>query len=280
MPAIVVVPTGRRAGVVTAVAAALLAAAPPPPASAAEWVVPVHGRVARGFDLGSNPFEGGRHRGADFAARPGTTVRAVCGGRVLVAGRVGSSGRVVTIGCGPWRVTHLPLADAAVRAGAVVDRGARIGAVAGSRQHRGLHLGVRRDGDPFGYVDPLRFLSRDRLAPPPVGALPRRVGRPPPLPVRAPIGRPEAGPRPIRIPELVPRPEPRPIRIPAVEPGPTGAVGAGSSPVRPDDGTGLAPWPAWVGLALLLAGAAGAGAGRRPRTRRTALPRAAAREVR
>jgi len=249
------VSTARRAGF--AVTVALLAGASP--AAAAEWAAPVGGAVTRGFDLGPDPFEGGRHRGADFAALPGTAARAACDGRVLVAGRVGANGRVVTLRCGRWRVTHLPLADVAVRPGAVVDRGTRIGTVSRSRQHDGIHLGVRREGARFGYADPLRFLARDR-PPPPLGAVPPRGTRPPLLPP----GRPAPEPRPVRLPVT---PEAR-------------VVGAGSSPVRPGGAGGLAPWPAWAGLALLLAGAIGAGAGWWPRRRACALPHAPAQEVR
>ena len=262
MPAILDATAARRAGFAVAAAGALLATASPAsaPASAAEWAVPVHGWVTRGFDLGANPFEAGRHRGADFAARPGAVVRAACGGRVLVAGRVASSGRVVTIGCGPWRVTHLPLAAVAVRAGAIVDPGARIGSAAASRRHRGLHLGVRRDGDRFGYVDPLRFVSRGRLPPPPLGVIPPRGRRLPPAPVARAAA---AGGR-----ETAER------RLGPAQPDEVDA--------RPVESArrSLAPWPAWAGLALLLAGAVGARVGRRPSRRRAALPRAAAQEVR
>src|SRR5919197_554756 len=126
-----------------AVLALLLFAAP---AQAAGWRAPVGGAVVRGFDLGRNPFEGGRHRGADFAASPGAVVRAPCRGRVVVAGRVGSSGGGVTLLCGRWRVSVLPLARLSVRRGAVTRPGSRVGTLAASRTHVGVHLGVRRDG--------------------------------------------------------------------------------------------------------------------------------------
>jgi hypothetical protein len=191
-------------------------------------VAPVSGDVTRGFDPG-RPFEAGRHRGVDLAAAPGALVRAACTGPVAFAGRVGSSGGVVTLRCGPWRVTHMPLATIGVRAGGAVRRGAVIGTAAASFDHDGLHLGVRRDGTRFGYEDPLRFLARPSN-PIPLGRSPR--------PARAPRARP---PRPGRAPRFV-RP-PRPT----------------SSP--------LAPWPAWVGLALVLAGA---GVQLRRRSRRRA----------
>jgi len=253
--------TRLRAGFVAAAAVALVAAAPPPAAGAAGWTAPVSGWVTRGFDLGPDPFERARHRGADFAAPPGAPVRAACGGRVLVAGRVGTNGRVVTIRCGAWRVTHLPLAAVSVRVGADVDRGGRIGSASASRRHHGLHLGVRREGDRFGYVDPLRFISRHPLPPPPLGAIPPRGEHPP---AATPLGRPQAAPRPVQAPLARPQAAPRPVQAPLA---------------RPQAASGLAPWPAWVGLALLLAGAVGAGLGR-PRRRRGALPRAAAQEVR
>jgi murein DD-endopeptidase MepM/ murein hydrolase activator NlpD len=189
------------------------------PAQAASWRAPVGGPVARGFDLGSNPFEGGRHRGADFAASPGAAVHAPCRGRVVVAGRVASSGGVVTLLCGRWRVSLLPLAAVSVRRRAVVRAGARVGTLAPSHVHAGVHLGVRRDGSRFGYVDPLRFLEASRPAAPPLAAR------------RGPRGRP---PRPV-----APAPRPRPA--------------APSSAFRP--APALAPWPAWAGLALVLGGA-------------------------
>jgi Peptidase family M23 len=175
-------------------------------------VAPVQGDVTRGFDPG-RPYEGGRHRGVDLAAAPGTPVRAACGGPVAFAGRIGSAG-IVTLRCGSWRVTHMPLAAIAARGR--VARGEVIGTVAVSQGHEGLHLGVRRDGTRFGYVDPLRFLAR----------------RPPPLGPAPPAGRRAPPPRAVR-----PAQRPRAAR---------------SSPRSP---LPVAPWPAWAGLALVLAGA-------------------------
>jgi hypothetical protein len=222
-------------------------------ATAERWRPPVAGAVTRGFEPGP-PFEGGHHRGVDLAAAPGSVVRAVCSGAVVVARRVGTSGRVVTVRCGPWRVSVLPLTTVAVREGATVARGARIGTAAAGPDHAGLHLGVRREGRRFGYADPLRFLSTEPLAPPPLGPPPgverRRppvgVGRRRPLPARA------------------QPPQPAVPAAPHVLDPPRAPQPAGSSRAGPP----LAPWPAWLGLALLLAGAVGAGAWRAaPRSR-------------
>ena len=157
-------------------------------------LAPVPGEPTRGFDPG-RPFEGGRHRGVDLAAAPGTPVRAACTGPVVFAGRIGEDG-IVTLRCGRWRVTHMPLAT--IDARGVVARGAVIGTVASSPDHDGLHLGMRRDGTRFGYADPLRFLARRS---PPLGPAPR----PPPRIVR-PLRSPRtAAPRPAS-PPLAPWP--------------------------------------------------------------------------
>jgi Peptidase family M23 len=199
-------------------------------------IAPVAGPVEREFDPG-RPFEAGRHRGVDLAAAPGTPVRAACGGFVAFAGRIGASG-IVTLRCGPWRVTHMPLATLTVRAGASISSGARIGTVAASSDHAGLHLGVRRDGTRFGYVDPLRFLARP-TTPVPLGRAPR-AGRPsrPPTIVRPP----RAAPGVVREPRAIPRFAQPPLGAPPIVWSPPRSLP-------------LAPWPAWAGLALVLAGA-------------------------
>jgi hypothetical protein len=229
---------------VIALAIALVDVAP------AAWRPPVQGAVARPFDPG-RPFEAGRHRGIDLAATPGTPVRAPCGGPVAFAGRVGTSGRVVTVRCGPWRVTHMPLATIAVRAGATVGKGALLGTVAASRDHHGLHLGVRRDGTRFGYADPLRFLATARPAPPPLGRAPRPTRPPGPTSPRPPAAAPT--PRPLVAPRrtAAPRPVVAPRRTAAPRPVVAPAHPKGSNPGR---GRQVAPWPVWLGLALVLAG--------------------------
>ncbi len=115
-------------------------------------VPPVQGPVVRGFDF-SGPYKPG-HRGVDLAAPPGAAVRASCAGSVAFAGAAGSNGRVVTLLCGRWRVTHLPLAGIAVREGARVGVGERLGTVGAGAGHAGLHLGVRRAGSRSGVRRP------------------------------------------------------------------------------------------------------------------------------
>jgi hypothetical protein len=229
-----------------AIVPVLWLAAPAPAAGAVSWAWPVRGAVLRTFfyDAGA-PFVRGQRRGVDLAAPPGSPVRAACGGRVVTA----RPGWVVTLRCGPWRVTHLPLAAVTVRVGAHVSAGARLGTLGTRRDRRGLHLGVRRAGDPFAYVDPLAFLPPDR--PPRLGPLSPVPDRRRPLPAprlvpRRPLPAPHAAPR------LVPRAFPAPI----------------AARVRVPAAGGLAPWPAWLGLGSVLCGALGGGVRWRLRTRR------------
>jgi len=245
------------------VLAALAAAAPGPRLSP-----PVPGEVARAFAYAGDPFARGHHRGVDLAAAPGEPVRAACSGRVTFAAGAGANGRAVTIRCGAWSVTHLPLRHIAVRAGDTVVAGAPLGAAGASARHTaGLHLGVRRASESLGYVDPAPLLGTERQPPPPAAGppprtVPRRPVPPPPHPAPLP-SRSEPAARPTGS-RPAPAPAPRPGSSPAARPAPPG----------------LAPWPVWAGLALLLSGAIGAGTVRAARRRRAPLPRAVAREVR
>ncbi|HEX5619350.1 MAG TPA: peptidoglycan DD-metalloendopeptidase family protein [Solirubrobacteraceae bacterium] len=267
------------------VIAALLLAVFAPPA-AATWRPPVDGGLTRPFAVTTNPFEAGQHRGIDLRAAPGTPVRAPCAGRVVVADRVGTTGGVVTLRCGRWRVTHLPLATIAVHAGTPVARGARLGTVAAAgtpgklgtgAAHAGLHLGVRREGERFGYVDPLRFLAPTPSAPlAPIGRAPRgRRDLPPARPRAAP---PATSPHVAPLTSPVVTPVVAPLTSPVVAPLPSPVIAPLTSPLATSldvaahaDPSRLAPWPAWLGLALVLIGA-GAGirrrGGIRTRTRR------------
>lgn len=224
------------------VAAAVVPAAIPSAALAQRWQRPVPGDVARSFSyVRAAPFAAGAHRGVDLAAPPGTAVRAACAGTVIHAGDVAGRGGVVSLRCGRLRVSHLPLARIAVRAGTTVPVGVRIGTVATG--HRGLHLGVRREADRFGYIDPAALLPRAARPPVHVPASPR---------VRSPRG---PAPGRVRTRSLAPRPA---------------ALVTGPHVVAP---RAPAPWPVWAGLALLLAGAAGSGSiVIRRRRARTAAP--------
>lgn len=202
-------------------------------ADAAEgWRRPVPGPTVRPFALGRDPFAAGQHRGVDLAAPAGRPVVAACAGVVVFAGRVPRHGRAVSVRCGRWRVSYLPLGSASVRRGATVLKGEGLG-TAGAGHRGALHVGVRREGRRGRYVDPEPLFAS--AAPLPIAGPGRRPGfRGPP-----------------------PRPAPDP---PALRP-----VGAPPAPA-------LAPWHVWLGLALVLAGVTSGGTVvRRRRARATRL---------
>lgn len=183
------------------VLAVLLATAPP--ARAGDWARPVGGEVVEPFDYDrAAPFARGRHRGIDLAARAGEAVRAPCAGAVTFAGRVPGRGRGVTVRCGGLVATLIDLGRVVVRRGDRVGRGARVGTVPSglgraddvTPARSGLvHLGARRVGEAFGYVDPASLFGRRSppLGPAPPGRRPRPA--PTPRPVTAP--QPAAAPR-------------------------------------------------------------------------------------
>ncbi len=231
-------------------AIAVACAVSPPPALALSphpgWQNPVSGGPVRSFDPGRHAFAAGAHRGVDLAARPGQPVRTACSGRVAFAGVV--AGRpVVTVACGSWRVTHLPVVRPLVAAGEHVGLGRRLGSVGHDESHAGLHLGVRRADRSFGYVDPWLLLSGAGTG-----------DRPEAIPVSRRRPLPRVGFR---------APRPVDVRVPR------------SVPVaQPHGARRLAPPLAWIGLALMLAGCLGAGglasrrrAAQAPAARRTGV---------
>jgi hypothetical protein len=177
---------------VVVVALTLVSLLAVPPAEAA-WRWPLRGEVRRPFAVtAARPYDAGQHRGVDLAARPGSVVRSACAGRVRFAGRIASSGGVVSVRCGALVATYLELGAVHAVRGRRVGAGARLGVV-GPAAH--LHLGAReaRSGR---YVDPLTLLRTPRrptLGPAPdVVPPPRRPGTPAPriapVPAREPAG--------------------------------------------------------------------------------------------
>ena len=133
-------------------------AAPPGPAACGVWLAPVDGPVVRAFQAPAFAYGPG-HRGIDFAAPPGTPVRASGDGVVAFAGAVAGSLHVVVAHDGKLRTTYAFLAGISVRAGDRVTRGQVVGAAGGTgpeHEAGGLHFGVRL-GD--RYVDPQRLFA-------------------------------------------------------------------------------------------------------------------------
>ena len=223
----------------------------PAPAQAA-WVWPVSGDVITPYRNGTDPYAPGQHRGIDIAAPVGAPVVAAAGGDVRFAGTAGSSG--LTIGVRTedgFDTSYLHLSSIAVRAGARVSAGERIGAVgtSGTRSASAphLHFGMRDAGTRHGYHDPLGFLppSAPPAAEPPAAApAPAREPAPPataPVPAVAPGVRPEPGPGydPEAVPRRAPsgarvrRRAPRPALRPRTAPRPAGAPRGAPSSLPP-----------------------------------------------
>ncbi len=132
-------------------------------ASSTVWLAPVAPLVVeRPFTAPSGTYSPG-HRGVDLAAAPGTAVRAPAPGVVRVAGRVAGKD-VVSIehphrilGSTGWRTTYEGVRPT-VEVGERVDRGDRIGTIAGSGGHAfGLHWGLKLGRT---YANPLLLLRR------------------------------------------------------------------------------------------------------------------------
>ena len=122
--------------------------------SAGAWQRPVDGAVVRPFEQPSSVYGAG-HRGVDFAAAPGTPVRAANDGVVSFAGTVAGTLHVTITHNGNLRTSSSFLQSIAVREGQTVVRGDVIGTTGGvGPDHDGdvLHFGLRV-GD--RYVDPM-----------------------------------------------------------------------------------------------------------------------------
>src|SRR5215207_3325330 len=182
--------------------AGAIAAAP----AEAAWLWPVRGEVITQYRNGSDPYAGGQHRGIDIAAPVGTPVAAAAAGEVRFAGTAGSSGLTVSVRTGDgYDTSYLHLSSIAVRAGARVAGGERLGAVGTTGERSAatphLHFGVREAGTRHAYIEPLSLLP-PAAAPPPSDA-----PKPAPAPAPAPLA---PGPAPAPWAAPVPRLAPSP----------------------------------------------------------------------
>ena len=163
-------------------AAGLPAAGLPAGAAAGEqWSPPVDGPVVRGYEPPEGPF-GPRHLGVDYAAPPGTPVKAAADGVVAFAGQVGRARSVALAHPGNRRTTYAYLRRLDVRPGATVRRGQVLGGsgASGPRHEPGIvHFGYRVDGHP---EDPKSLFGGPRprisLAPLDRPECPRLTGNP------------------------------------------------------------------------------------------------------
>jgi hypothetical protein len=136
------------------------------------WTWPVKGPVLQQFSFGGDPYAAGHHRGIDIAGPFGARVAAPAAGSVSFAGTVPGGGKTVTIKTGDgYAVTLVHLGTIQTRRGVSVAEGEVVGTVgaSGEAEHAEpyVHLGVRIDSKPEGYVDPLAFLPPREVVPPP-----------------------------------------------------------------------------------------------------------------
>jgi peptidase M23-like protein/putative serine esterase DUF676 len=140
---------------VLVVLALLVSALPSAPAEAdSGWLRPVPGAVVNPFRAPLARFGPG-HRGVDFAAAPGTPVRAANDGRVVFAGTVAGAQHVVVAHPNGIRTTYSYLVLIDVHTGLTVLKGQVIGVAGGRGEGHGpgvLHFGARI-GD--RYIDPM-----------------------------------------------------------------------------------------------------------------------------
>src|SRR6476646_9602530 len=91
---------------------------------------PVDAPIVRPFSYSGSPFARGLHRGLDLAAPPGAPVMAPCAGVVAFAGA-----HVMTLRCGRFRVTLLPVRGVRARAGSRILVGERLARVGTGGEH-------------------------------------------------------------------------------------------------------------------------------------------------
>ncbi len=134
------------------------------------WSPPVTGPIVEPFRAPVCEYCAG-HRGIEFAATPGSFVRAVAAGRVTFSGRVAGVTYVVIEHADGLRATYGMVAVALVQQGTNAQAGSAV-AVAGPRLFFGLRRGAR-------YLDPGPWFGEERTRPRlvPLGGRNRRPGR-------------------------------------------------------------------------------------------------------
>ena len=138
---------------------------------AGNWVTPLASgwmAVVKAFERPTDRFAPG-HRGVDFDAPLGASVRAIGPGRVVFVGKVAGTPTVSVEHSRPSLTSTYQPVDGSVEVGTLVSPGDLLGTVAGVTGHcmrACLHLGLRRPAweakdvmsDP--YLDPRGWIQR------------------------------------------------------------------------------------------------------------------------
>ena len=125
-----------------------------------DW--PVSGRIL--FRFGRDTLPSGaviRRNGIGIAAAPGTPVKAVSSGRVMLVQRLGTYGLTVVLEHGNGYFSlYMQLATATVAKDETVQKGASVGTVGGSNTDQGPHLYFEIRGENQIALDPADWLRR------------------------------------------------------------------------------------------------------------------------
>src|SRR5262249_58763518 len=130
--------------------------------TAQAWTWPASGPVLQEFDLGTDPYAAGQHRGIDVGGAAGAPVLAPRAGTVSFAGSVSSNGVSLTIETSDgYSVTLVHLGSIAVSRGARVTEGQPVGTIGptgrAEQSEPYLHLGIRTPADPKPHLNPPAF---------------------------------------------------------------------------------------------------------------------------
>ncbi|GFE24149.1 M23 family metallopeptidase [Streptomyces nigrescens] len=162
-------------GCVLTLAASEVAVAAP----AGTWSHPTKARHRISSPYGvRGTWQAGHHTGIDLAVRPGTKVRSVGSGTVVLAKRSGAYGKAVTIRMNDGRYTLFGhLSRITVRPGQKVRARTRLGYSGATGRATGPHLHFEvRTGRHYGTdINPLTYLAKHgiRLTTPRTSAAPR-----------------------------------------------------------------------------------------------------------
>ncbi|QES47290.1 peptidase [Streptomyces venezuelae] len=130
-------------------------------ATAGGFVAPVIARVNTPYGASGAMWSSGTHTGVDFAARAGTSVKAVGAGTVVSAGWAGSYGNEVIIKHADGHYSQYGhMSQLSVSVGQSVTAGAQVGLVGSTGNSTGPHLHFEiRTGQNYGSdINPLNYL--------------------------------------------------------------------------------------------------------------------------
>ncbi|WP_327703310.1 M23 family metallopeptidase [Streptomyces decoyicus] len=154
--------TAAVGSVLTLTASQVAHAAPAAPAGTWTHPTTTHHRISAAYGI-RGTWRAGHHTGIDLAVRPGTRVRSVGAGTVVLARRSGAYGKAVTIRMKDGRYTLFGhLSRITVRPGQKVRARTRLGYSGSTGRSTGphLHFEVRKSRRYGTDINPLIYLAK------------------------------------------------------------------------------------------------------------------------